>query len=170
MGTLAGPTVAAEITKYNTTVEQGRLSEAKRAEAESLRVHLQDGTARRASRDSLLAAIPVKSLRRASDAELIQGIGLAQSVTDDTIGNRWTRAAQIEIGRRTALAAKRNATSARIAEGKARREARLQAQRERQRQSQVPYGASAQCSDGTYSFSAHRRGTCSHHGGVSVWY
>lgn len=28
---------------------------------------------------------------------------------------------------------------------------------------------SAICRDGTYSFSAHRRGTCSHHGGVARW-
>jgi hypothetical protein len=34
---------------------------------------------------------------------------------------------------------------------------------------QVPAGASAQCRDGTYSFSQHRRGTCAHHGGVSSW-
>lgn len=34
---------------------------------------------------------------------------------------------------------------------------------------QVPAGASAQCRDGTYSFSQHHRGTCSHHGGVAVW-
>lgn len=33
----------------------------------------------------------------------------------------------------------------------------------------VPDGASAQCRDGTYSFSQHRRGTCSHHGGVASW-
>lgn len=33
----------------------------------------------------------------------------------------------------------------------------------------VPSGASAQCRDGTYSFSQSRRGTCSHHGGVSRW-
>jgi hypothetical protein len=33
----------------------------------------------------------------------------------------------------------------------------------------APSGASAQCRDGTYSFSAHRRGTCSHHGGVARW-
>ncbi len=33
----------------------------------------------------------------------------------------------------------------------------------------VPSGATAQCSDGTYSFSQSRRGTCSHHGGVSKW-
>lgn len=32
-----------------------------------------------------------------------------------------------------------------------------------------PSGATAICRDGTYSFSAHRRGTCSHHGGVKVW-
>lgn len=33
-----------------------------------------------------------------------------------------------------------------------------------------PQGASAQCGDGSYSFSQHRSGTCSHHGGVSIWY
>lgn len=32
-----------------------------------------------------------------------------------------------------------------------------------------PPGASAQCRDGTYSFSRSRRGTCSHHGGVARW-
>lgn len=32
-----------------------------------------------------------------------------------------------------------------------------------------PAGATAKCGDGTYSFSQSRRGTCSHHGGVSVW-
>ncbi len=32
-----------------------------------------------------------------------------------------------------------------------------------------PAGASARCRDGTYSFSASRRGTCSHHGGVAEW-
>jgi hypothetical protein len=34
----------------------------------------------------------------------------------------------------------------------------------------VPIGASAQCRDGTYSFSQSRRGTCSHHGGVAEWF
>jgi hypothetical protein len=34
---------------------------------------------------------------------------------------------------------------------------------------QIPAGASAMCRDGTYSFSKHRRGTCSHHGGVGAW-
>jgi hypothetical protein len=34
---------------------------------------------------------------------------------------------------------------------------------------QAPAGASAKCRDGTYSFSQHRRGTCSHHGGVASW-
>ena len=33
-----------------------------------------------------------------------------------------------------------------------------------------PAGATALCRDGTYSFSQSRRGTCSHHGGVSRWY
>jgi len=34
----------------------------------------------------------------------------------------------------------------------------------------VPAGASAVCRDGTYSFSQHRQGTCSGHGGVATWY
>jgi uncharacterized protein YraI len=34
---------------------------------------------------------------------------------------------------------------------------------------QPPAGASAQCRDGTFSFSMSRRGTCSHHGGVAHW-
>jgi hypothetical protein len=34
---------------------------------------------------------------------------------------------------------------------------------------QAPAGASAQCRDGTYSFSRSRRGTCSGHGGVASW-
>ncbi len=33
----------------------------------------------------------------------------------------------------------------------------------------VPAGASARCGDGSFSFSTHRRGTCSHHGGVAAW-
>jgi len=33
----------------------------------------------------------------------------------------------------------------------------------------APAGASAECRDGTFSFSQNRRGTCSHHGGVKRW-
>lgn len=33
----------------------------------------------------------------------------------------------------------------------------------------APDGATAECVDGTYSFSQSRRGTCSHHGGVARW-
>ncbi|MER6789246.1 DUF3761 domain-containing protein [Streptomyces sp. NPDC000658] len=33
-----------------------------------------------------------------------------------------------------------------------------------------PRGATAKCKDGTYSYSAHFRGTCSHHRGVKYWY
>lgn len=38
------------------------------------------------------------------------------------------------------------------------------------RASSRPAGASAQCRDGSYSFSEHRRGTCSYHGGVATWF
>jgi hypothetical protein len=34
----------------------------------------------------------------------------------------------------------------------------------------IPVGATAQCEDGSYSFSTHRQGTCSHHGGVAKWF
>lgn len=33
----------------------------------------------------------------------------------------------------------------------------------------APPGATAQCNDGTYSYSQHHSGTCSHHGGVAKW-
>jgi hypothetical protein len=33
----------------------------------------------------------------------------------------------------------------------------------------APAGATARCSDGKYSFSQHRQGTCSGHGGVTHW-
>lgn len=35
--------------------------------------------------------------------------------------------------------------------------------------STTPAGATAKCRDGTYSYSEHASGTCSHHGGVAVW-
>jgi hypothetical protein len=35
--------------------------------------------------------------------------------------------------------------------------------------SAAPQGATAQCRDGSYSFSHSRRGTCSHRGGVAKW-
>jgi hypothetical protein len=35
--------------------------------------------------------------------------------------------------------------------------------------SSAPSGATAQCQDGSYSFSQSRSGTCSHHGGVASW-
>jgi hypothetical protein len=39
----------------------------------------------------------------------------------------------------------------------------------RSRSGAVPEGATAQCRDGTYSFSRHHSGTCSRHGGVARW-
>ncbi|MEW1648661.1 DUF3761 domain-containing protein [Streptomyces sp. NPDC091219] len=33
-----------------------------------------------------------------------------------------------------------------------------------------PRGATAKCKDNSYSYSAHARGTCSHHRGVKYWY
>ena len=36
--------------------------------------------------------------------------------------------------------------------------------------SKHPRGATAKCKDGTYSYSLHFSGTCSHHKGVRYWY
>src|SRR6201746_1010874 len=36
------------------------------------------------------------------------------------------------------------------------------------RSGEAPDGATARCRDGTWSFSRHRSGTCSRHGGVSA--
>ncbi|MFJ7212584.1 DUF3761 domain-containing protein [Amycolatopsis sp. NPDC098790] len=37
------------------------------------------------------------------------------------------------------------------------------------RPSDNPSGATAICKDGSYSYSQHRSGTCSGHGGVRTW-
>lgn len=37
------------------------------------------------------------------------------------------------------------------------------------RSGKAPDGATARCRDGTWSFSRHRSGTCSRHGGVAAW-
>lgn len=37
------------------------------------------------------------------------------------------------------------------------------------RPARSPSGATARCRDGTYSYSEHASGTCSHHGGVGRW-
>src|SRR6185312_7678602 len=37
------------------------------------------------------------------------------------------------------------------------------------KRAQVRTKPTAVCTDGTYSYSAHHRGTCSHHGGVKTW-
>jgi hypothetical protein len=39
----------------------------------------------------------------------------------------------------------------------------------RSRLGKVPEGATARCRDSSYSFSRHRSGTCSRHGGVESW-
>lgn len=44
-----------------------------------------------------------------------------------------------------------------------------QSSQPKQRERTAPLGATAECNDGTYSFSQNRRGTCSHHGGVRRW-
>lgn len=38
-----------------------------------------------------------------------------------------------------------------------------------QQAASAPPGATARCADGNYSFSQHRKGTCSGHGGVAQW-
>ncbi|WP_395643046.1 DUF3761 domain-containing protein [Rudaea sp.] len=60
--------------------------------------------------------------------------------------------------------------------GAATKQPSLLKQQQRQRRARAcadtsgpPANASAQCRDGSYSFSEHTRGTCSHYGGVAQW-
>jgi Protein of unknown function (DUF3761) len=60
----------------------------------------------------------------------------------------------------------------RLAKGEAilKREAEKQEAEERKAaERRALQGVTAICADGSYSYSAHRRGTCSHHGGVARW-
>jgi hypothetical protein len=36
--------------------------------------------------------------------------------------------------------------------------------------SKHPIGSSGRCVDGSYTYSAHKSGTCSHHGGIAEWW
>ena len=60
------------------------------------------------------------------------------------------------------------------AEAKAKAQVEAQAQAQASDQATQPAisgnGATALCNDGTLSYSQHRSGTCSHHGGVAIWY
>jgi hypothetical protein len=76
----------------------------------------------------------------------------------------------MEVDRRERILQEKAREEERRAAAAVRRQALLDERRERARQSAIPSGATARCRDGSYSYSASRRGTCSHHGGVAVWY
>jgi hypothetical protein len=105
------------------------------------------------------------------------------------ISRRWCDAAKAREEAQRIAAERRR----RVAEEEAARHKREQAEREahettgtctngtyvnsagntvckpEERETGPPAGATAECSDGTYSFSESRSGTCSSHGGVARW-
>jgi hypothetical protein len=167
---LSVPSSVSAYGRHRVAVE-ARLIAEKRAEEEArARAHAQLVRTARHRRDSLLKELPAKKLRRVSDAVLFSALAIARAPVEDTLGSRWIKAATIEVDRRERIRQEKAREQERRATAAARRQALLEERRERARQSAVPSGASAQCRDGTYSYSASRRGTCSHHGGVAVWY
>lgn len=89
------------------------------------------------------------------------------------------KAAAEKVAAAKAAAVQKQAAAQKAAEAKAAAEAQQAADQAAAAQraadqaaaaQQNTSGATALCVDGTLSFSATHRGTCSHHGGVSVWY
>jgi hypothetical protein len=162
MGSAAIKTVSASVSEYRSTVASTRLSEARAAAAEETRIHAEELKTSRRLRDSILRKIPPNRIRRLSAADLAAGLAIVSAVSADTTGHHWSSVAARELARRASLDSETTARAAR-------RTARAL---NRERQSSVstaPSGASAQCRDGTYSFSSSHRGACSHHGGVATW-
>jgi hypothetical protein len=125
--------------------------------------HRLDSTARvlrRAAKDVAYA-----SAARALLSTIQAPLTPAQAKRESELSSRMHR-----IDRRLTLEASRREARARALDEspKTRRQLGpgrgLQAPRTR-----IPPGASARCADGSYSFSASRRGTCSRHGGVAEW-
>ena len=114
-----------------------------------------------------------KLLARATRSGPVLALALAQlsAVHQPVTADQTARLDQLTT---KAASIERRITSDSLARVKAdslRAIARLRARTVRpapQRPSHPP-GASAICADGSYSYSANRRGTCSRHGGVAQW-
>lgn len=170
MGSLGVPAAADALGRHNVAVEAERVAKVRAVEVARALERAEQLAVMRVRRDSVVAALPTKRLRRVSDADLRQALSIASAPTEDTVSKRWLLLAQRELARREELEQDRLAREARRAQAAQRRQALLEPRREQRTRSSVPSGASARCRDGTYSYSASRRGTCSHHGGVAVWY
>lgn len=170
MGFLAVPAAAGSYSKHNAAVEKRRIADERAAEDARVRAEAEQMRLRRKSRDSVLAALPSRKLRRASDTNLRQALAIASLPTGDTVNKAWVFLAQKELSRRDEIRRQNAEREEKRAQATARRQALLETRRERESRSSTPSGASAKCRDGSYSYSASRRGTCSRHGGVAAWY
>jgi hypothetical protein len=161
-GTVAIATVSGSVIEYRSNKAAVRLREERAAAAEQERIRAEQLQTSLARRDSILRAVPTNRIRRARAADLIAGLAIVSAIPNDSIGRGWVLLAEKELARRA------RADSVAKARPK-RRTSRLPNERGLSR-STAPSGASAQCRDGTYSFSSSRRGTCSRHGGVAIWF
>jgi hypothetical protein len=158
------PPVASAIEEIRSRQVAERLERERAAEAERERRLAEERRVMTTRADSFVRAIPSSRLRRANEADLRTAVALVSKWRSDSAAARWLAAAERELQRRERQA----------------QQARLKAQVSASRQAVPspaprppagrPAGATARCRDGTYSYSASRRGTCSHHGGVAVWY
>lgn len=160
---VAAPAAVTTVGDYRARILAER-SERERAEEARRQLELEQERRVMTKRiDSLVRGLPPARMRRVGDAQLLEATALVAKWGSDSAARRWQRAAQKEVDRRRQLAL-RKAQQVRPSPNVQRP---LVPQRT---QPLRPSGATARCRDGTYSYSASRRGTCSHHGGVAVWY
>ena len=161
------PTLNA-ISENNERVERENAEARRVAEAELKRRQAELRRAMVVRADSVIKALPTKRIRKLSDSEIATAVAYVGHWRADSTAIMWKAAAQKELDRR---AIARVDSLKRVREQSERREAaRQRAEAARVRASGPPAGATAKCRDGTYSYSGSRRGTCSRHGGVAIWY
>jgi hypothetical protein len=117
-----------------------------------------------ATRARLDSAASVLRLATTSAALLLTARQLLATGVDTALTAEHRRHAQL-LSRAERLATSQADRARQEKAAQERRVARLSAQR----RPAAPRGATARCRDGTYSYSATRRGTCSRHGGVASW-
>jgi F0F1-type ATP synthase membrane subunit b/b' len=161
---IAAPPVVTTLGDYRARIAAERTERERQEEARHVAALAEQQRVMTRRVDSLIRALPAGRMRRVSEMQLREAATVVTRWGTDSAAKRWERAAQKELVRRQ-RSASGQPTRSRQQPSAAQPVAPLRTQRPER-----PAGATARCRDGTYSYSASRRGTCSHHGGVAVWY
>lgn len=161
---VAAPPVVATVEDYRARIAAERTERERQEEARRVAELAEQQRVMKRRVDSLIRALPVARMRRVSELTLREATTVVSQWGTDSAAKRWERAAQKELVRRQRSASSQP-TRSRQQPSVTQPVAPLRTQRPER-----PAGATARCRDGTYSYSASRRGTCSHHGGVAAWY